>query len=94
MLLNSKYDLLLFLNFVLTESSSCSGSSARYWPIHHVSAIYIRWHLSLHQPGVYMKIMPPWLPFPEVIVYVSGAAEIILGVASCINPGGEEPYGA
>jgi uncharacterized membrane protein len=37
-------------------------------------------------PGVYVKIMPPWLPFPEVIVYVSGAAEIILGICLLYQP--------
>ena len=32
-------------------------------------------------PRVYLKIMPPYLPAPTVLNYLSGAAEIILGVA-------------
>jgi uncharacterized membrane protein len=32
------------------------------------------------RPGVYLKIMPPYLPWPRALVYVSGVAEIVLGV--------------
>jgi uncharacterized membrane protein len=28
-------------------------------------------------PSSYIKIMPPWLPFPEALVFVSGAIEIV-----------------
>jgi uncharacterized membrane protein len=31
------------------------------------------------RPGVYLKIMPPYLPWPRALVYVSGVAEIALG---------------
>jgi uncharacterized membrane protein len=31
-------------------------------------------------PAFYLRIMPPYLPAPEVLNYVSGAAEIVLGV--------------
>lgn len=31
--------------------------------------------------GFYVGIMPPYLPWHEALVYVSGVAEIILGVA-------------
>ena len=31
--------------------------------------------------GFYVAIMPPYLPWHSALVYVSGAAEIILGVA-------------
>lgn len=30
-------------------------------------------------PGLYLRIMPSWLPFPETLVYLSGIVEI--GVA-------------
>lgn len=31
-------------------------------------------------PGVYLKIMPPYIPFPGVMVALSGVFEIVLGV--------------
>ncbi|MBA2345842.1 MAG: DoxX family membrane protein [Rubrobacter sp.] len=31
-------------------------------------------------PGVYVRIMPPYVPFPRELVYLSGAAEIIGGL--------------
>jgi len=32
-------------------------------------------------PGFYVGIMPPYLPWHTALVYISGAAEIMLGVA-------------
>jgi uncharacterized membrane protein len=32
------------------------------------------------RPGIYLKIMPPYLRWPRALVYVSGVAEIVLGV--------------
>ena len=32
-------------------------------------------------PRMYVKIIPPYLPAPEVLNYVAGAAEVILGIA-------------
>jgi uncharacterized membrane protein len=31
------------------------------------------------RPQMYLAIMPPWLPAPLLLVYLSGAAEILLG---------------
>lgn len=31
-------------------------------------------------PDFYQKIMPPWLPWHFELIYISGAAEIILGL--------------
>jgi uncharacterized membrane protein len=31
-------------------------------------------------PGFYMKIMPPYLPYPRTLVLLSGGFEILLGV--------------
>jgi uncharacterized membrane protein len=33
----------------------------------------------LHEE-MYMKIMPPWLPFPDALVYTSGVCETIFGM--------------
>ncbi len=32
-------------------------------------------------PAFYVRIMPPYLPYPGTLVYVSGVAEVVLGVA-------------
>jgi uncharacterized membrane protein len=48
-----------------------------------MSAIYLAagsnhfWH-----PRAYLKIMPPYLPAPLALVYLSGAAEMGLGLCS------------
>ena len=31
-------------------------------------------------PAIYLRIMPPWLPAPALLVAVSGVAEIALGI--------------
>jgi len=35
------------------------------------------------KPDFFLRIMPPQLPWPLALVYVSGVAEIALGVAVC-----------
>ena len=32
------------------------------------------------RPLTYLKIMPPYIPFPMAMIYISGAAEILLGL--------------
>jgi len=32
-------------------------------------------------PRVYLKMMPPYLPAPQLLVYLSGVAEVALGLA-------------
>ncbi len=29
---------------------------------------------------LYLSIMPPWLPYPDMLVYVSGVFEIVFGI--------------
>lgn len=36
------------------------------------------------KPKTYMRIMPSYLPNHKLLVYVSGIAEIVLGIALCI----------
>ena len=36
------------------------------------------------KPKVYIRIMPPYLPNHKVLVYLSGIAEIVLGLALCV----------
>ena len=35
--------------------------------------------LHFAKPDLYLRIVPPWLPAPLAIVYLSGVAEILLG---------------
>ena len=35
-------------------------------------------------PGVYLKIVPPYLPYPEALVLISGGFEALLGVCILI----------
>ncbi|WP_031425967.1 MauE/DoxX family redox-associated membrane protein [Flavimarina sp. Hel_I_48] len=35
------------------------------------------------KPAIYLRIMPRYLPAPKLLVYLSGLAEIILGIAVC-----------
>ncbi len=37
-------------------------------------------------PAAYLTIMPPYLPAPLLLVYLSGAAEIIGGLGVCYPP--------
>lgn len=37
------------------------------------------------KPGFFVRIVPPYLPFPLELVYVSGACEIVLGVLLLTN---------
>ena len=37
--------------------------------------------LHLIKPGMYMRIMPPWLPAPMALVLISGVCEMIGGAA-------------
>lgn len=33
------------------------------------------------RPDTYARIIPPWLPYPMALVYISGVAEIVGGLA-------------
>ena len=33
------------------------------------------------KPKMYLRIMPPWIPAPALMVFLSGVAEVVLGVA-------------
>lgn len=36
------------------------------------------------KPKIYLRIMPRYLPAHKLLVYLSGAAEILLGIGVCI----------
>ena len=35
------------------------------------------------KPKVYLRIMPRYLPAPKALVYLSGIAEVVLGIGVC-----------
>ena len=35
-------------------------------------------------PPLYLGMMPPWLPWPLALVYISGAAEILGGIGALV----------
>lgn len=37
-------------------------------------------------PDFYVGIMPPYLPWPLALVYLSGVAEVVLGLGVCVKP--------
>lgn len=37
------------------------------------------------RPKIYLRIMPPYLPWPKLLVGLSGLAEILLGVGLCFS---------
>ena len=53
-----------------------------------IAAIFYTFAGILHflRPPVYMKIVPPYVPWHLAIVYVSGAAEILGGIGLLIPP--------
>ncbi|MDX1920195.1 MAG: DoxX family membrane protein [Candidatus Caenarcaniphilales bacterium] len=42
---------------------------------------------SMHfiNPQIYLKIIPPYIPFPLFMVYLSGLFEILLGIGLCMS---------
>ena len=38
------------------------------------------------RPAVFERVVPPFLPFPRMIVYISGIAEILGGLALLVPP--------
>jgi uncharacterized membrane protein len=53
-----------------------------------VAAIFYSLAGTLHflRPAMYLKIMPPYIPWPLPMVYLSGAAEILGGIGLLIPP--------
>jgi uncharacterized membrane protein len=51
------------------------------WHLYLMAAVYIfAGFMHFIKPKVYLRIMPRYLPFHKQLVYLSGIAEIILGV--------------
>ncbi len=54
------------------------------WHLYIMAALYILAGINhFARPGMYIKIMPPYVPVHRPLVYLSGVAEILLGVGLC-----------
>ena len=49
-----------------------------------VSLYVLAGTLHFLKPRYYLRIMPPYLPWPKTLVYLSGVAEVALGVGLLI----------
>ena len=55
------------------------------WHLYFMAFIYFIAGLNhFRVPRLYAKMIPPYIKFPVVMNQLSGAAEIILGIALCI----------
>lgn len=55
------------------------------WHLYLMAIIYIVAGLNhFRNPRVYLKIIPPYLPNPKLVNYLSGTFEIILGIGLSI----------
>src|SRR5271163_4631683 len=53
-----------------------------------IAALFYAFAGALHflRPAMYMKIMPPYVPWHLAMVYISGAAEILGGLGLLVPP--------
>ncbi len=53
----------------------------RKWSLYIMALLYFLAGVNhLWHPGFYLDIMPPWLPWPQALVLISGLLEMLLGV--------------
>ncbi len=54
------------------------------WHLYLMGFLYILAGLNhFRKPKVYLRIMPRYLPAPKALVYLSGIAEVVLGIGVC-----------
>lgn len=55
------------------------------WHLYLMGILYVVAGLNhFRNPRLYLKIIPPYLPNPKLLNYLSGIAEILLGIGICI----------
>lgn len=55
------------------------------WHLYIMALIYIAAGINhFRVPRIYARMIPPFLPAPKALNYISGFAEIVLGVLLCI----------
>ncbi len=56
------------------------------WHLYLMAGIYVFAGIfHFIRPRVYLHIMPPYLPQPKALVYISGIAEVLLGLGLCFS---------
>lgn len=56
------------------------------WHLYAMAIIYIiAGFMHFIKPRIYMRIMPKYLPNHKMLVYLSGFAEIVLGLGICFT---------
>jgi uncharacterized membrane protein len=56
------------------------------WHLYAMAAMYlIAGLMHFIKPKLYMRIMPQYLPNHKMLVYLSGLAEILLGIGLCFS---------
>ncbi|MGB5434293.1 MAG: hypothetical protein WBM98_00270 [Maribacter sp.] len=56
------------------------------WHLYFMAAMYIiAGIMHFIRPKIYLRIMPRYLPKPELLVKLSGLAEILLGIGLCFT---------
>jgi uncharacterized membrane protein len=56
------------------------------WHLYLMAAIYIfAGIMHFVKPKIYLRIMPDYLPNHKLLVFLSGLAEILLGIALCFD---------
>ena len=55
------------------------------WHLYLMGGLYvIAGIMHFLKPRMYLRIMPPYLPYHKELVFISGIIEIALGIAICI----------
>lgn len=55
------------------------------WHLYLMGMLYLVAGINhFRNPRMYLKIIPPYFPNPKLLNYLSGIAEIILGIGVCI----------
>lgn len=55
------------------------------WHLYLMAILYVIAGLNhFRNPKLYLKIIPPYFPSPNLLNYLSGIAEVILGIGLCI----------
>lgn len=54
------------------------------WHLYVMAALYVLAGLNhFRKPRMYERIIPPYFPKPKLLNFLSGAAEVVLGVMLC-----------
>lgn len=67
----------------MTTTDAGGANGKTYPPVTVAFALFMMLAGTAHfvVPGFYLRIMPPWLPAPGLLVLVSGVAEVAAGIA-------------